>query len=121
MAQVPNRHAQLTLVLDGIGGAFLPLRMATGAARSGAVVVETRPELRTPFGIIHRPEALGPAAQSFVIETKATLDRWNSRIAALRKEGASLLEAAMQADDELHDHRRRTAPATIFGEDGVRM
>ncbi|WP_433192793.1 LysR family transcriptional regulator [Nocardia sp. CA-107356] len=105
VAQVPNRHAQLTLVLNGVGGAFLPLRMATGAARSGAVVLETRPEVRTPFGIVHRPDALTTAAQSFVIETKATLDRWNNRIAALRKTGASLLDAALRADDELHDHQ----------------
>lgn len=100
-AQVPNRHAQMTLVLQGAGAAFLPLRMATAASRAGAIVVETRPEVRTPFGIVHRTGRLGAAAQSFVIECKAELDRWNNRIAVLQESGLPLLAAALRADEEL--------------------
>ncbi|MER7083820.1 DNA-binding transcriptional regulator, LysR family [Saccharopolyspora kobensis] len=102
VARAPNRHAQLTLVLNGAGSAFLPLRMAAAAARMGAVVVETRPALRTPFGIVYRDGGLNPAAQSFVIGSGATLDRWNELIAGFQREGLSLLEATLRADDELH-------------------
>lgn len=100
-AQVPNRHAQLTLVLNGAASAFLPLRMATAAHRLGASVVETRPDIRTPFGIVHRPGALNPAAKSFIIQSHADLTSWNSRIAAHERAGSSLLEASLLADDEL--------------------
>lgn len=102
-AQVPNRHAQLTLVLNGAASAFLPLRMATAAHRLGATVVETRPDIRTPFGIVHRPGGLNPAAKSFVIQSHADLTSWNSRIAAHERAGNSLLEASLLADDELRN------------------
>ncbi|KAA5830589.1 LysR family transcriptional regulator [Saccharopolyspora hirsuta] len=102
VARVPNRHAQLTLVLNGAASAFLPLRMAAAAARSGAVVVETRPEVRRPFGIVHRDGSLTPAAQSLVIESSATLDRWNELIADFQGQGLTLLDATLRADDELH-------------------
>ncbi|MFC0448887.1 LysR family transcriptional regulator [Rhodococcus jostii] len=98
-AQVPNRHAQLTLVLNGAASALLPLRMATVAHRLGAVVVETDPEIRTPFGIVHRPGALNPAAQSFVIQSHAALVRWRKAIAENQRSGLSLLEASMLADN----------------------
>ncbi|MEN0138883.1 MAG: LysR family transcriptional regulator [Rhodococcus sp. (in: high G+C Gram-positive bacteria)] len=100
-ARVPNRHAQMTLVLNGAASAFLPLRMATAAHRLGARVTETRPAIRTPFGIVHRPGALNPAAKSFVIQTHADLARWNSLIDAHQQAGASLLRAALLADGEL--------------------
>ena len=41
IASMPNRQAQLTLVLGGGVHAFLPLRMAVQARRLGAVVIET--------------------------------------------------------------------------------
>lgn len=100
-AQVPNRHAQMTLVLNGAASAFLPLRMATAAYRLGAVVVETEPDIRTPFGIVHRPGPLNPAARGFVVQSHADLARRNARIAALERQGASILEAALAVDDEL--------------------
>ncbi|KAA0024891.1 LysR family transcriptional regulator [Antrihabitans cavernicola] len=109
-AQVPNRHAQMTLVLNGAASAFLPLRMATAAHRLGAVVVDTAPQIRTPFGIVHRPNALSPAAKSFVIQSHAELARWNTRIAALQGTGATLLDAALQADDEFIIARRAATP-----------
>jgi DNA-binding transcriptional LysR family regulator len=104
-AHVPNRHAQMTLVLNGAASAFLPLRMATAAHRLGAAVSETRPAIRTPFGIVHRPGSLNPAAKSFVIQSHADLARWMNLIAAHQKAGASLLRAALLADDELHTER----------------
>lgn len=105
VAQVPNRHAQMTLVLKGAGAAFLPLRMAISAARAGAIVLTTQPEVLTPFGVVHRAGRLGPAARSFVIESRSALDRWNNRIAALRDSGLSLPNAALRAAEELdNDH-----------------
>lgn len=104
-AQVPNRHAQLTLVLNSAASAFLPLRMATAAHRLGATVVETRPDIRTPFGIVHRPGALNPAAKSFIIQSHADLTSWNSRIAAHERAGNTLLESSLLADDELRNRR----------------
>lgn len=104
-AQVPNRHAQLTLVLNGAASAFLPLRMATAAHRLGAAVFETDPEIRTPFGIVHRPDALNPAAKSFMVQSHADLSRWNARIAAHQRAGESLLGAALLADEELRRAR----------------
>lgn len=104
-AQVPNRHAQLTLVLNGAASAFLPLRMATAAHRLGATVAETRPDIRTPFGIVHRPGALNPAAKSFIVQSHADLTSWNSRIAAHERAGKSLLEASLLADDELRKRK----------------
>ncbi|RPA12461.1 LysR family transcriptional regulator [Gordonia sp. OPL2] len=100
-AQVPNRHAQLTLVLNGAACAFLPLRMAVAAHRLGAVVVETDPAIRTPFGIVHRPGPLNPVAQSFAIQSRADLARRNGRIAELIDTGVPLIEAALTAYDEL--------------------
>ncbi|MFD6064612.1 LysR family transcriptional regulator [Rhodococcus wratislaviensis] len=112
-AQVPNRHAQMTLVLNGAASAFLPLRMATAAHRLGAVVVETSPEIRTPFGIVHRPGSLNPAARSFVVQCHADLARRNARIAELQGAGATLLDAALTADDELDSRRHNTSKGPV--------
>ncbi|EKT78808.1 LysR family transcriptional regulator [Rhodococcus opacus M213] len=113
-AQMPNRHAQMTLVLNGAVSALLPLRMATAAHRLGAVVVETDPEIRTPFGIVHRPGALTPAARSFAVQSLADLARRNARIAELEEAGASLLDAALteQTEGEMNRHRTRKGPGT---------
>ncbi|QDQ95319.1 LysR family transcriptional regulator [Rhodococcus sp. WB9] len=109
-ARVPNRHAQMTLVLSGAASAFLPLRMATAAHRLGAQVTETRPAIRTSFGIVHRPGALNPAAKSFVIQSHADVAHWNKLIDAHQRSGASLLRAALLADDELHARTRGDRP-----------
>lgn len=68
-------------------------------------VVETRPDIRTPFGIVHRPGALNPAAKSFIIQSHADLTSWNSRIAAHERAGNTLLESSLLADDELRNRR----------------
>lgn len=111
-AQVPNRHAQLTLVLNGAVSAFLPLRMATAARRMGAVVVETEPEIRTPFGLVHRAGALNPAARSFVVQSHADLVRRNTRISELQATGMSLLDASVteQAEGESARHHMGKEP-----------
>ncbi|MGW6461168.1 LysR family transcriptional regulator [Streptomyces sp. NPDC055078] len=97
LATMPNRHAQLTLVLGGGVHAFLPLRMAVRARRLGAVVVETDPMISTPFGIVHRSESLSPAASRLVSECARTLRQWFSEIDAHRAAGQSLLDAATSA------------------------
>lgn len=109
-ACVPNRHAQLALVLNGAGSAFLPLRMAVAAHRLGAVVVETSPLISTYFGSVHRPGSLNPAAQSFVVQNRADLRRWNKLIARHQEAGETLLGAAVRADGELHHGRSEPAP-----------
>lgn len=113
VARVPNRHAQLALVLSGAGSAFLPMRMATAAHRLGAVVVETDPEIRTAFGIVHRASGLSPAASSFVALSRANLVHWHRRIAAHRARGMNLLQAAVKADDELHTDQQRLVKGLV--------
>lgn len=102
IASMPNRHAQLTLVLGGGVHAFLPLRMAVQARRLGAVVIETEPLVSVPFGVVHRPAALSPAAAEVVRHCKITLDTWYAEIDRLQAEGISLLDAADAAYDGLH-------------------
>ena len=94
LATMPNRHAQLMLVLGGGVHAFLPLRMAVHARELGAVVVETEPEISAPFGIVHRPTALSPAAEALVRECRQDLESWYDGIEARRAVGDTLLEAA---------------------------
>ncbi|MEV0598803.1 LysR family transcriptional regulator [Streptomyces sp. NPDC050315] len=102
MASMPNRHAQLTLVLGGGVHAFLPLRMAVQARRLGAVVVETDPLISVPFGIVHRRAALSPAAAEVVHECKTTLDAWYAAIDSHQAEGAGLIDAANASYDDVH-------------------
>ncbi|MFJ6415547.1 LysR family transcriptional regulator [Paeniglutamicibacter sp. NPDC091659] len=101
-ANVPTRHAQLALVLNGSASAFLPIRMAVLAKKLGAVVVETTPTIRTPFGIVHRAGSLNPAAESFVLQSKAALNRWVGLIQQHQDAGEPLLNAALLADETLH-------------------
>lgn len=100
-ASVPTRHAQLALVLNGSASAFLPIRMAVLAKKLGAVVVETIPTIRTPFGIVHRAGSLNPAAESFILQSKAALGQWVELIQQHQDAGESLLEAALLADEAL--------------------
>lgn len=102
IASMPSRHAQLTLVLGGGVHAFLPLRMAVQARRLGAVVLETDPLVSVPFGVVHRRAALSPAALDLVSQCKATLDTWYAAIADARTGGASLIDAADAAYDDVH-------------------
>ncbi|MER5394538.1 LysR family transcriptional regulator [Saccharopolyspora sp. NPDC002686] len=103
IASMPNRHAQLTLVLGGGVHAFLPLRMAVQARRLGAVVIETEPLVSVPFGVVHRRAALSPAAHEVVSQCKATLDSWYAAIADARTaKGARLIDAADAAYDAVH-------------------
>ncbi|NLU68802.1 LysR family transcriptional regulator [Streptomyces sp. HNM0574] len=105
-ASMPNRHAQLTLVLGGGVHAFLPLRMAVQARRLGAVVVETDPVVSVPFGIVHRHAALSPAAEELVHECQTTLTAWYTAIDHHRTEGTPLLDAADRAYGEVHPTAR---------------
>ena len=101
-AYVPTRHAQLALVLNGSANAFLPIRLAVLAKKLGAVVVETEPTIRTAYGIVHRSGSLNPAAESFILQSKAALNQWVELIKQNQEAGASLLDAALLADEALH-------------------
>ena len=101
VASVPNRHAQLTLVLGGGVNAFLPLRLAVRGRAQGAVVVETDPVVSAPFGVVHRPPEPAPAAAALIAECRDTLGRWYARIEERRAAGDPLIESAAVAYAEL--------------------
>lgn len=101
-AQVPTRHAQLSMVLNGTGSAFLPIRMAVLAKKLGANVVQTEPTISSPFGIVHRAGSLNPAAESFARLSQRALNRWTSLIRENERAGESLLIAGTHADEILH-------------------
>jgi hypothetical protein len=52
-------------VLAGIGATVLPGPLATDAAQRGAVLAELDPPLRRRIGLVHRLDALSPAARAF--------------------------------------------------------
>ena len=54
------------LVLAGAGTTFLPTQLADAARRLGATVRPTSPKLQRTIVLVHRPEAIGPAAQRFI-------------------------------------------------------
>lgn len=105
-ATVPSRAAQLTFVLHAGFQAFLPLRMCVTALDGGATVVETKPMLTAPFGVVHRSAALGPAAQAFLQEVHSELRRWYDGIDERRRAGAGLVEAAVAAGRSISDDGR---------------
>ena len=64
--ETAQREALIPLVLAGAGTTFLPAGLAQAAGRLGATVRSTVPRLRRTIVLVHRPDALGPAAQRFV-------------------------------------------------------
>jgi len=64
--ETAQREALIPLVLAGAGTTFLPAGLARAAGRLGATVRSTVPRLRRTIVLVHRPDALGPAAQRFV-------------------------------------------------------
>lgn len=64
--ETAQREALIPLVLAGAGTTFLPTRLARAAGDLGATVRATVPRLRRTIVLVHRPDALGPAAQRFV-------------------------------------------------------
>jgi LysR family transcriptional regulator, carnitine catabolism transcriptional activator len=61
-----QRDALVPLVLAGSGTAFLPVAVAATAAAQGAVVRRTRPRIERHVVLVHRAEALAPAARALV-------------------------------------------------------
>jgi DNA-binding transcriptional LysR family regulator len=57
-----HREAVVPMVLAGAGAAFLTRWYADEAARAGAVVRALEPPVVCPFGLVHRPGPLSPAA-----------------------------------------------------------
>lgn len=64
--ETAQREALIPLVLAGAGTTFLPAGLARAAGRLGATVRPTVPRLRRTIVLVHRPDALGPAARRFV-------------------------------------------------------
>lgn len=64
--ETAQREALIPLVLAGAGTTFLPTSLARAAGALGATVRPTAPRLRRIIVLVHRPDALGPAAQRFV-------------------------------------------------------
>jgi LysR family transcriptional regulator, carnitine catabolism transcriptional activator len=64
--ETAQREALIPLVLAGAGTTFLPTGLARAAGRLGATVRPTVPRLRRTIVLVHRPDALGPAAARFV-------------------------------------------------------
>lgn len=63
--ETAQRDALIPLVLAGAGTTFLPTQLADAAERLGATVRPTTPRLSRTIVLVHRPEALGPAAERF--------------------------------------------------------
>ncbi|MGQ0434081.1 MAG: LysR family transcriptional regulator [Microthrixaceae bacterium] len=64
--ETAQREALIPLVLAGAGTTFLPTQLADAARRLGATVRPTSPKLQRTIVLVHRPEAIGPAAQRFI-------------------------------------------------------
>ncbi|GAB7003086.1 LysR substrate-binding domain-containing protein [Nocardioides sp. AN3] len=60
------RATIVNLVAAGVGASFLPRHMALDAARLGAHVLETSPQVAHEIGIVRRNGPLSPAAKAFV-------------------------------------------------------
>lgn len=60
------REAIVPLVLAGAGTSLLPLHLAHEAAAQGATVRRVRPVLARRIGVVHRDDALSPAAAAMV-------------------------------------------------------
>ena len=69
--EAAHRESVLPLVLGGAGAAFVVTDVAADAARRGAVVRCPDPPLRQPYGLVHRPGPLSPAARAFVAHARA--------------------------------------------------
>ncbi|WP_435199915.1 LysR family transcriptional regulator [Janibacter sp. GS2] len=96
-ATVPSRASQLTFVLRSGMQAFLPLRMCIAASDAGAQIFETQPTITTDFGVVHRADALGPAAARFVHDLRSALSAWFAEIDAHQRTGLGLVEATIAA------------------------
>lgn len=64
--EAAQREAILPLVLAGAGITFLPAPLARLAAEQGAVVARLDPPLHRTIRLVHRRDALSPAATEFV-------------------------------------------------------
>jgi len=64
--ETAQRDALIPLVLAGAGTTFLPTQLADAARRLGATVRPTSPRLRRTIVLVHRADAIGPAAQRFI-------------------------------------------------------
>lgn len=68
--ETAHREAVVPLVLAGAGATLLPEPLAAEAARRGAVVRSTRPEITRDVALVHRDGPLSPAAAAFLRTTR---------------------------------------------------
>lgn len=64
--QTAHRRMLSRLVLDGVGPSLFIREEAEEMRRFGAVLRPTRPAFSRPYYLVHRREALSPAAEAFV-------------------------------------------------------
>jgi DNA-binding transcriptional LysR family regulator len=64
--ETDHREAIAELVIAGAGAAILPRPVAQNAAARGVVVCAIRPRITRRVALIHRPDALSPAARAFM-------------------------------------------------------
>jgi DNA-binding transcriptional LysR family regulator len=64
--ETPHREAVVPMILEGVGGAFLPWTVSREAERRGAVVLSLLPAVTYELLIVHRDQPLTAAAQAFV-------------------------------------------------------
>lgn len=64
--ETPHREAVVPMILEGVGGAFLPWTVSREAERRGAVVLSLVPAVTYDLLVVHRDQPLTAAAQAFV-------------------------------------------------------
>lgn len=64
--QTAHRRMLTRLVLDGVGPSLFISEEAEEMQRFGAVLRPTRPAFSRPYYLVHRREAVSPAAQAFI-------------------------------------------------------
>ena len=64
--ETDHREAIAELVIAGAGAAILPRPVAQNAAARGVVVCAIHPRITRRVALIHRPDALSPAARAFM-------------------------------------------------------
>jgi len=64
--ETDHREAIAELVIAGAGAAILPRPVAQNAATRGVVVCDIRPRINRRIALIHRTDALSPAARAFM-------------------------------------------------------
>ena len=90
----------LPLLAAGAGAALLPMRQAMDARRRGATLRMLEPPPTRDIYVL-TGSSLTVQAQTFVDLSVENLNRWHRAVEAHREHGATLLEAAVEADNAI--------------------